>query len=161
MSKALPFPNWILIVAVGVMLAIEVAPKAIPFSPKEAGRPATCRAIDGDTLRCGSERIRLLGIDAAELPGHCREGRDCAPGDPFAQKALLAQLVAKPVTIIPVKQDHWGRTVATVLDAGGNNVSCALISAGVRYVPKWDDGLRTLKACPTVVARQGNPGNTK
>lgn len=31
-------------------------------------------AIDGDTLRCGRERIRLLGTDAPELPGHCQRG---------------------------------------------------------------------------------------
>ena len=54
-----------------------------------------CRAIDGDTLRCGSIRIRLLGIDAAELPGHCRIGRHCAPGDPFAQQAALRRLAAQ------------------------------------------------------------------
>lgn len=33
-----------------------------------------CTVTDGDTLRCGSEWIRLLGIDALELPGHCRSG---------------------------------------------------------------------------------------
>ena len=31
-----------------------------------------CTVVDGDPLRCGSERVRLLGIDAPELPGHCR-----------------------------------------------------------------------------------------
>lgn len=38
--------------------------------------------VDGDTLRCGSTRIRLSSIDAPELPGHCRPGRECTPGDP-------------------------------------------------------------------------------
>jgi endonuclease YncB( thermonuclease family) len=28
---------------------------------------AVCVAVDGDTLRCGSERVRLLGIDAPEI----------------------------------------------------------------------------------------------
>lgn len=37
-----------------------------------AGEPIYgCRAVDGDTLRCGQERVRLLGIDAPEMPGHC------------------------------------------------------------------------------------------
>lgn len=46
-------------------------------------------AIDGDTLRCGAERIRLLGIDAPEMPGHCHERRNCVPGDPIASKNAL------------------------------------------------------------------------
>ena len=32
----------------------------------------SCVAIDSDTLRCGQERVRLIGIDASELAGHCR-----------------------------------------------------------------------------------------
>ena len=28
-----------------------------------------CTVTDGDTVRCNGERIRLLGIDAPELPG--------------------------------------------------------------------------------------------
>lgn len=47
-------------------------------------------AIDGETLRCGKERIRLLGIDAPETPGHCRRGRKCVEGDPYASKAALS-----------------------------------------------------------------------
>ncbi len=42
-------------------------------------------AIDGDTLRCAAgPRVRLAGIDAPEIPGHCRRGRKCTPGDPAA-----------------------------------------------------------------------------
>jgi endonuclease YncB( thermonuclease family) len=48
-----------------------------------------CSVTDGDTIRCGDERIRLLGIDAPELPGHCRSGRNCAPGDPYASTSSL------------------------------------------------------------------------
>ena len=42
---------------------------------------------DGDTLRCqDGTRIRLSGIDAPELDGHCQPGRACVPGDPLASR---------------------------------------------------------------------------
>lgn len=44
--------------------------------------------VDGDTLRCGSERLRLLGIDAPEIE-HCPRWRQCAPGDGLASKRSL------------------------------------------------------------------------
>jgi len=40
---------------------------------------------DGDAIRCGSQgkSMRLYAIDAPEMPGACRPGRQCTPGDPF------------------------------------------------------------------------------
>lgn len=109
---------------------------------------ASCVAIDGDTLRCGDNRIRLLGIDAAELPGHCRKGRQCAPGDPVAQTQALADFVAAgPVIITPIKHDRYGRMVAVVTDQDGRNASCAAIDAGALYVAKWDHSLRIAGDC--------------
>ena len=59
-----------------------------------------CTAVDGDTLRCappgqGSkrERVRLIGIDAPELPGHCDPRRRCVSGNARASKAALQRLV--------------------------------------------------------------------
>lgn len=54
--------------------------------------PQSCPSayvVDGDTLRCGSIRLRLLGIDAPELPGHCAAYRECAPGDGITSKRSL------------------------------------------------------------------------
>jgi endonuclease YncB( thermonuclease family) len=37
-----------------------------------------CRPIavvDSNRLRCWEQKVRLLGIDAPELPGLCRQGR--------------------------------------------------------------------------------------
>jgi endonuclease YncB( thermonuclease family) len=95
-------------------------------------------AVDGDTLRCGSERIRLLGIDAPELPGHCRRGRKCVDGDPYASKAALANLVASgPATIARRGHDRYGRTLARVR-VNGVDVSDAQVSAGhARWVARW------------------------
>lgn len=106
-----------------------------------------CVAIDGDTLRCGSTRIRLLGVDAAELPGHCRAGRDCAPGDPFAQQEALARFATGPLTVSPVTTDRYGRTVASVTNASGQNASCAALAAGATYKPQWDSRSKIQVTC--------------
>src|SRR3546814_15727587 len=100
---------------------------------------ALCVAVDGDTLRCGAERVRLLGLDAPELH-HCRNGRVCVDGDPVAAKDALARLIAPGVTITRVGPDRNRRTLALVY-ARRRNVECALIIAGnSAYVGKWDIG---------------------
>lgn len=98
-----------------------------------------CTVVDGDTLRCGAERVRLIGIDAPELPGHCRPGRHCAPGDGFESKRSLAHLVdGRPVRIERYGQDHYGRTLA-VAWSGGINLACAQLRSGQAiYKPQWD-----------------------
>lgn len=108
-----------------------------------------CVAVDGDTLRCSEiGRVRLLGIDSPEMPGHCRKGRVCAPGDPDKSKAHLAKLIRGGVKISPVTRDRYGRTVAQVY-AGNRNVACEQLRARMAiYKPKWDNGRRLAKECP-------------
>lgn len=48
--------------------------------------------VDGDTIRLGKERIRLLGIDAPETHP-CRQGRVCVPGDGQASKRNLERVL--------------------------------------------------------------------
>lgn len=88
------------------------------------------RVVDGDTLNCGKRRIRLQGIDAPELPGHCRQGRDCVPGDPYASTENLRQLVAGgALRCRQTDIDVYGRTVARC-KAGQTDLSCAQIEEG-------------------------------
>ena len=102
--------------------------------------PMTCAVVDGDTLRCGRERIRLLGIDAPEM-GKCPQGRKCVKGNGKASKAALQKLVAgRPVRLERYGKDRHGRTLAYAY-VGKVNLSCAQIQAGQAvYVRKWDDG---------------------
>lgn len=110
---------------------------------------SSCAVIDGDTIKCEGQRIRLLGIDAPELPGHCRKGRVCAQGDPVASTASLKSLLRGRIEIQPVTKDHYGRMVA-VVRAGGVNLSCQQLRAGMAiYVSKWDNGGLIAKECPT------------
>lgn len=110
-----------------------------------------CSVTDGDTIRCGSERIRLLGIDAPELPGHCREGRVCAPGDPYASTASLEAGLIGELTIERLGEDHYGRTLALVDGAKGDLSCFQLQHAQAIYKVAWDNGLRVARACPSLV----------
>jgi len=103
--------------------------------------------VDGDTLRCGSERIRLLGIDAPEIEP-CSRWRVCAPGDGQASKRSLASAMQLgPIRYRPVTTDRYGRTVAVVW-AGRVNLSCWQLQQGQAiYKPRWDNGKLIARAC--------------
>lgn len=83
--------------------------------------------VDGDTIRCGNQRIRLSSIDAPEMPGHCRPGRACTTGDPYASKSNLQSLTRfKQVDCRQVDVDSYGRFVA-LCSADGPDLSCAQV----------------------------------
>lgn len=114
-----------------------------------------CVAIDGDSLHCrapgrrGFERIRLLGIDAPEMPRHCRRGRRCAPGNAFASQASLQRaLTLGPIVIRRIGKDRYGRTLALV-SAGRTDLSCwQLTHRQAVYRPDWDNGRALARICP-------------
>lgn len=107
---------------------------------------SACTVTDGDTIRCGAERIRLLGIDAPEIHG-CRKGRVCVPGDGQAAKRNLKVMLTGSVRIERVGRDRYGRTLAQVY-AGQVNVACAQLRAGMAiYVERWDNGHRLAQEC--------------
>lgn len=98
----------------------------------------TCRnprIIDGDTLDCGGERVRLHSIDAPELPGHCAAGRACTPGNPYAARDALRQLTRGNITCTRSGTDRYGRTIAECF-AGGVNIECAMVADG-HAVPRY------------------------
>ncbi len=76
--------------------------------------------IDGDTLRVGSDRIRLRGIDTPELN---------EPGGQAARQRLEQLLQEGPIRIVPHGQDVYGRTVADVF-VDGRNVAEVLRQEG-------------------------------
>jgi endonuclease YncB( thermonuclease family) len=110
--------------------------RASPFVSTLAAIGAALIVIDGDTIRSDEERIRLEGIDAAEI-GHaqCEAERRLA----VLSKQRLQQLLGSGSVDIrrnqhPDKPDRYGRTLAQVL-VDGEDVACVLIKEG--YARPW------------------------
>lgn len=130
--------------------SVSVLPACTQGAP--SGEPISgCRVTDGDTIRCGDERVRLLGIDTPEMPGHCRRGRNCVEGDPHAAKRSLERLLqGQELTIQRIGTDRYQRTLA-VVQAGGKDLSCHQLTQGhAIYRADWDDGSLVAATCPDV-----------
>jgi endonuclease YncB( thermonuclease family) len=82
---------------------------------------------DGDTLRCGPDRIRLYGVDAPEV----RKGK--TPAEPLAYEArdLLIQLTRGRVGCRVVAQDRYGRSVARCWSSASPDLNAAMIRSGL------------------------------
>ena len=96
---------------------------------------------DGDSIRCGSERIRIANIDAPELADSpkCKDRRavyawcDFAAGE-RARTALAAFLSRGTVMVERVGVDRYGRTLAMVT-VNGRDAGEFLISR--RLAKRW------------------------
>jgi endonuclease YncB( thermonuclease family) len=72
-----------------------------------------CTAIDGDTLRCGRERVRIEGIYAPSLK---------KPGGEQARQRLHQQLQSGEVAVERKGRDKYGRTLGR-LYVNGNRIT--------------------------------------
>lgn len=98
---------------------------------------------DGDTFRCADgTRVRLSSIDTPEMPGACRPGRTCAPGNPYVAKAALERLIAgRTVQCQPVGTSY--NRVAAWCSVGGVDLSCAMVRSGHAIrLPQFDTARR-------------------
>ena len=123
-----------MLVTLGVSIGGLIATSSIRWTSGDASAAdfecSSARVLDGDTFDCGSTRVRLHGIDAPELEGHCRPGRQCAPGDPHASTEHLRQLVSGvTVQCRQTDTDVYGRAVARCT-AAKTDLSCAQIDGG-------------------------------
>ena len=77
-----------------------------------AGISGVASVTDGDTLRIGSERIRLHGIDAPESAQSCRAGGKTWACGAAATRALRERIAGRPVECAERDRDRYGRIVA-------------------------------------------------
>ena len=89
------------------------------------------RVTDGDTIRCGGERVRLLSIDAPEM--------DQGPFGRAAQAFLEAVLPVGSMARLELdveRRDRYGRLLAYVYRTDGRMINALLARQGfaVPYV---------------------------
>jgi micrococcal nuclease len=100
--------------------------------PALAQPVANCHAVDGDTIVCARETIRIENIDAAEMPPHSK----CSFEADLAIKAKLFvgdRLARGRVELVRDQKrprDRYGRTLALVR-VDGVDLGEALILAGL------------------------------
>ncbi|WP_343344071.1 thermonuclease family protein [Sphingomicrobium sp. XHP0239] len=122
------------IVSTGTIFEAERERITGPFSRCGRGRLHAC-VVDGDTIRLGDRRIRMLGIDAPELfePACSREA-DLAAA---ASAELLRQLNRGDVVMIRDRRDgvdRYGRDLRRLVrdDAGGEvDIAGELVAMGL------------------------------
>jgi endonuclease YncB( thermonuclease family) len=104
-----------------------------------AAQPFVCSGLqvhDGDSIRCGSERIRIENIDAPELPDSpkCHPKRSYAWCDYkagyAARDALAAFLSRGTVMVQRTGTDRYGRTLAQVT-VNGKDAGAYLVARGL------------------------------
>lgn len=87
----------------------------------------TAIAVDGDTLRIGGERVRILGLDAPEMHARCLAESRMA----WAAFLRMDDLVRDGVTVERRGLDRYQRTLAVVRDSRGRDVATVMIREGL------------------------------
>lgn len=128
-------PNlWALIPAVAIVGAVAVVGTNLAL-PKAEARTIAGRdiyVIDGDTIRLpGGERVRLLGIDAPEMPPRAQCEREAELA--YAAKARLLELVRAGDVALHVDgrdRDKYGRQLRRV-EVAGEDLGGQLVNEGL------------------------------
>ena len=126
------------------MLALVAAALDRPPAPVSG----QARASDGDSFRIGSDRIRLLGIDAPELAQQCTDGagRDWPCGR-VARDRMADLLAAGAVDCRPEGYDRYDRLLATCF-IGPQDLGATMVVEGlaVSAGPYWQEQVAAQQA---------------
>jgi len=104
------------------------------------------QVIDGDTVKFGSQLVRLFGIDAPEKGQTCDDGA-WRPG-PLATQALERFIGGRPVNCRQVDYDQKSNPPVAQCLAGDDDLQSMMVSAGWawafvrnsdRYAPEEKD----------------------
>ena len=106
------------------------------------------QVVDGDTVRFGSQFVRLFGIEAPKKAQSCDDGQ-WHPG-PLAKKALEDFIAGRPVTCKQVDVDTATNRPVAQCFAGDDDLQALMVSAGWawsfgrygdRYAPEERDAI--------------------
>jgi endonuclease YncB( thermonuclease family) len=113
------------------LLVIGVVALAAAFLQPQ-GKPVTGRpdVVDGDTLRFGSLRVRLLAIDAPELDQSCTDANGTEWACGVKARAFVVGLVRnRTATCARAGRDRYGRALAKC-EVDGTDIGRAIVEAG-------------------------------
>jgi endonuclease YncB( thermonuclease family) len=106
------------VLAVGALL---IPPTAI------SGR---AEVVDGDTIRIGRDRIRLVGLDAPELSQTCADANGASWECGRQAKSFVVSLVSgRTLTCTTSRRDTYGRPLAKC-DSGSGDLGALIVAAG-------------------------------
>ncbi|HEV2593654.1 MAG TPA: thermonuclease family protein [Sphingomicrobium sp.] len=129
-------------------LLLSLLLAAAPLEHRTRFSCAVAYVHDGDTFRCtDGTRVRLAAIDAPEMPGACREGRACAPGDPYEAKATLERMITGQTVQCEQNGTSYNRVVGWC-SVDGADLSCAMLRSGKAIRLAKFDPLGRLGRCP-------------
>jgi endonuclease YncB( thermonuclease family) len=121
--------RWVPFAVVAVLLA--GASLWQKLAPPETPIDGPARAVDGDTISIGNERVRLLGIDAPELAQSCTDAAGSQWPCGQAARAEMVQLLAgRDIACQPQGRDVYGRPLARCL-VDGVDLAQAVVEAGL------------------------------
>jgi micrococcal nuclease len=100
-----------------------------------AAAAIACIAIDGDTIKCAGETIRLQNVDAAEIHGRCAYETDMAQRAKTFTSRRLSEGDIEIVVDRKHPRDRHGRTIAWVI-ISGRDLGEDLVAAGLAR--RWE-----------------------
>ncbi len=116
--------------AVALVLAGLVGVMTVLFATPPTTIRGMAEVVDGDTLRIGGTRIRLLGIDAPERDQPCTRADGTVWDCGVAARDFAVSLVGRSVVVCTsTGRDRYGRSLAKC-DVGGTDLAAGIVAAG-------------------------------
>lgn len=116
-----------LALTVVLLVAVGLSRWSWPMTPLNG----VARVTDGDTIRIGAQRIRIVGIDAPERGQTCTHPGGEAWACGRVASAAMAALVSRgSVQCRPLGRDRYGRTLARCTVAG-TDIGAAMVTEGL------------------------------
>jgi endonuclease YncB( thermonuclease family) len=104
--------------------------------------------IDADTVIVSSTRVRLKGVDAAELG---------TPRGENARRVMMA-IVTKELTCRLTGEKTWGREVGYCVTTDGIDINQAIIASGAALAcPRYDDRYLRYERADALAAQSRSP----
>ncbi len=126
--KASGFLNAVLLFAMlgGGLIAVQFL-----FPNQNEALSGRSRASDGDSMRIGQQRVRILGIDAPELDQTCTAADgNLWPCGQVAKQRLSQLLRAPDFQCSSSARDKYDRALATC-EANGQDIGAILVVEGL------------------------------